>query len=454
MNEQMDNKFILTEEENNTLTFINNEIENQGEEKQENTNYENQSYGNETVTIEEEKQEQPKSQEPFYETYQTSTNEEEINEFEEARNLQNMINKILRIDDLEPVKINQEEEVVETLGEVIEEKETIPVVECKQDEKRVVFQSDVLEKLEEERKTTGTFSILARYGEDFCNKNYVTNPAIGREEEIKQLILTLLTPEKSAILVGKPGIGKTSIVEGLAYRLMRDDVPDLLKGYSIVSIKTPSLIGTLPNGETRLQTLVDELKNLDKIILFIDEIHMLIGANNDSAMDFANMFKESLGRGQIKIIGATTTEEYERYILRDKAFARRFQSIEVLEPSREHTIKILMGTLPKIEKDTGAKMKYTSFQQSEIMAFITDITSEFKRIYGIGSRYPDICLTLLKQAFSQAMFENRKEVNIFDIRNAILNSTNIYPDVIRKEISNFDMKFKKMIDEENGIIAE
>ena len=84
------------------------------------------------------------------------------------------------------------------------------------------------------------------------------------------------------------------------------------------------------------------------------------------------------------------------------------------------------------------------------MAFITDITSEYKRIYGIGSRYPDICLTLLKQAFSQAMFENRKEVTIIDVRNAIENSTNIYPDVIRKELINFDIKFKKMIDEELG----
>lgn len=406
---------------------------------------------NEEFKLEEERQKTNEEKIKPYQAYQEP--DEEINEFEEARNLQNMINKILRIDDLEPVKVPQVEEV-ETLVEEQEELVITPTVDTKKEENPVVFKSDILERVEEASKQNGTLSILARYGEDFCSKNYVTNPAIGREEEIKQLILTLLTPEKSAILVGKPGIGKTSIVEGLAYRLMRADVPDLLKGYSIVSIKTPSLIGSLPNGETRLQTLVDELKNLDKIILFIDEIHMLIGANNDSAMDFANMFKESLGRGQIKIIGATTTEEYERYILRDKAFARRFQSIEVLEPSREHTIKILMGTLPKIESDTGAKMKYTSFQQSEIMAFITDITSEFKRIYGIGSRYPDICLTLLKQAFSQAMFENRKEVNIFDVRNAILNSTNIYPDVIRKEIPNFDIKFKKMIDEENGITTE
>ena len=311
-----------------------------------------------------------------------------------------------------------------------------------------VKKSDLLDKLKEKADEEGRISVLARYGEDFCSKDYITNPAIGRAEEIKQLILILLTPEKSGILIGKPGIGKTSIVEGLAYQLQRDNVPDALKGYVIVSVKTASLLGTLPTGETRLQTMVDELKNLDKIILFVDEIHMLIGATNESALDFANMFKESLGRGSIKVIGATTTEEYERYILRDKAFVRRFQKVEVEEPDREHTIKILLGTLPKIEKNTGAKLKYTDYIQSEIMAFIVDITTEYKRIYGIGSRYPDICLTLLAQAFSQAVFANRKEVTIIDIRKAIENSKNIYPDVIRKELVNFDRKFKDIIREE------
>ena len=314
----------------------------------------------------------------------------------------------------------------------------------------VVKKSDLLDKLKEQADKDGRISILARYGEDFCSRDYVTNPAIGRAEEIKQLILILLTPEKSGILIGKPGIGKTSIVEGLAYQLQRDNVPDALKGYVIVSVKTASLLGTLPTGETRLQTLVDELKQLDKIILFIDEVHMLIGATNDSALDFANMFKESLGRGSIKVIGATTTEEYERYILRDKAFVRRFQKVEVQEPNREQTIKILIGTLPKIEKSTGAKLKYTQFIQSEIMAFIVDITTEYKRIYGIGSRYPDICLTLLAQAFSQAVFANRKEVTIIDIRRAIENSKNIYPDVIKKELVNFDKKFKDIIQEEES----
>lgn len=312
-----------------------------------------------------------------------------------------------------------------------------------------ILKSELLDELRAKAQEENKISILARYGEDFCSKDYVTNPAIGRAEEIKQLILILLTPEKSAILTGKPGIGKTSIVEGLAYQLQRNNVPDALKGYRIVSVKTPSLLGSLPTGETRLQTLVDELKTLDKVILFIDEIHMLIGATSESSLDFANMFKESLGRGTIKVIGATTTEEYERYILRDKAFVRRFQKVEVEEPDRTHTIKILMGTLPKIEKNTGAKLKYTEFIQTEIMGFIVDITTEYKRIYGIGSRYPDICLTLLAQAFSQAVFANRTEVNIFDIRKAIENSKNIYPDVIKKELVNFDIKFKDIINEEN-----
>ena len=232
-------------------------------------------------------------------------------------------------------------------------------------------------------------------------------------------------------------------------KLQRNQVPEALKGYTIISVKTASLLGSLPNGETRLQTLVNELQDLDKIILFIDEIHMLIEASDESNLDFANLFKESLGRGSIKMIGATTTEEYERYSLRDKAFVRRFQRIDVLEPTKEETVEIVLGTIPKIEKNTGAKFTYTHYIQAEIVRYIVDITSEYKRVYGIGSRYPDICLTLLTQAFSEARFDNRTEVNIKDVRNAILKSKNIYPDVIKKEIINFDTQFKQLLDEAN-----
>lgn len=288
-------------------------------------------------------------------------------------------------------------------------------------------------------------SVLDNYGENFQNKNYITNPAIGRDEQIKQLILILLTPDKSAVLTGKPGVGKTATVEGLAYRIQNNLVPDVLKGYQVIKVNTSALLGVDPvTGEAKIQTLIDEIKTKSKLILFIDEIHTLMGTKGE-ALDFANMFKPALDRGDIKVIGATTTEEYERYILRDKAFVRRFQKVEIFEPTREENIQILIGTLPKIEKRTGAKMLYTPFIQRKMMEFITDITSEYKRIYEIGSRYPDVSLTMVQQAFSNALFDNRTEVNVLDFRKAIVSSKNIYQDVIDKSLPEFDKIFKDEI---------
>ena len=292
-------------------------------------------------------------------------------------------------------------------------------------------------------------SMLENYGENFQEKDYITNPAIGRDDQIKQLILILLTPDKSAVLTGKPGVGKTATVEGLAYRIQKGEVPDILKGYQVIKLNTAALLGTDPiTGESKVQTLIDELKDKTKLILFIDEIHTLMGTKGE-ALDFANMFKPALDRGDIKVIGATTTEEYERYILRDKAFVRRFQKVELNEPTREENIQILIGTLPKIEVRTGAKLMYTPFIQKKIMEFITDITSEYKRIYEIGSRYPDVSLTIIQQAFSNALFDNRRDVNIIDIKKAIMSSKNIYPDVVKKSMPEFDTIFTDQIAEYN-----
>ena len=306
------------------------------------------------------------------------------------------------------------------------------------------------EQLTHENIKSKRLSVLKTYGENFQEKEYITNPAIGRDEQIKELILILLTPDKSAVLVGKPGVGKTATVEGLAFRIQKGLVPDKLKDYQVIKVNTSALLGVDPvTGEAKIQTLIDEIKEKNKLILFIDEIHTLIGSRDD-AMDFANMFKPAVDRGDIKVIGATTTEEYERYILRDKAFVRRFQKVEINEPTREENIEILIGTLPKIEARTGAKMKYTPFIQRRMMEFITDITSEYKRIYEIGSRYPDVSLTLVQEAFSNALFDNRFEVDVMDYKAAILNSKNIYPDVIRKAMPQFDVLFADQIAEYNG----
>ena len=284
-------------------------------------------------------------------------------------------------------------------------------------------------------------SILEKYGENLTLVKYITNPAIARDKELKELVMVLLTPEKSACLVGKPGIGKTAIVEGLAYRIQMNDMPNALKGYSVYKISTPSLIGTT-DGENKVVALVNELKGMDKVIIFIDEIHMLIGARGEGPMDLANMLKEGLSRGTVKLIGATTVDEYERYILRDKAFVRRFERIDISEPTQEMCVQILMRTLPKIEIQTGVRLNYTNFIKEKIMKFIVNMTSEYKRVYEISSRYPDIALTLLRQAFSAALFDNKQEVSFKHIYEAIKNTKAVYPDVIKKELVVFKNEFK------------
>ena len=293
-------------------------------------------------------------------------------------------------------------------------------------------------------------SMLERYGENLTTKEYITDPAIARDEEIKQCILTLLTPEKSALLVGKPGIGKTAIVEGLAYRIKNNMVPEALKGWSIIKVNITSLIGSTQSAgqtENRIDLLVKELATKEKTIVFIDETHLLV--NKEGGLDFANMLKAGLDRGTIKMIGATTTEEYETYILRDRAFLRRFQKIEVQEASKETCVKILMGTYPKIEKKTGVHFEYTDFVLERIMKFIVDMTDEYKRIYEISSRYPDICLTILANAFTYALFDNENVCRIKHIYKAIYNARNVYEDAKKKAVEKFKIDFDDLIKEEH-----
>lgn len=293
-------------------------------------------------------------------------------------------------------------------------------------------------------------TLLDVYGEDLTKKEYITNPAIAREEEIKQCILTLLTPEKSALLVGKAGIGKTAIVEGIAYHIQNRTVPEALYGWSIIKINFASLIGTTTNDidtQSKLDVIVRELSNREKTILFIDETHLLV--SRSGGVDFANLLKPSLDRGAIKMIGATTTEEYEQYILRDRAFLRRFQKIDVIEADQETTVKILMGTIPKLEKQIGVKLNYQPFQIEKFMKFIVGMTDEYKRIYEVSSRYPDICLTIVANAFTYALYENSKVVSTKHFYKAICNAKSVYEDVKVKEIEKFKMEFRDFIISEN-----
>jgi len=299
------------------------------------------------------------------------------------------------------------------------------------------------------------FSIIDSIAENLTNKEYVTNPAIAREDEIKKLMIILLAPDKSALLVGKPGVGKTAIVEGLAYLIKNDLVPDALKGYQVLKVNSSSLMNKIViNGREMLNInlLVDEIKSMSKVILFIDEVHMLIGANSESPVDLANILKSSLDRGDIKAIGATTTIEYETYVVRDRAFLRRFDRIDVMEPDEATTVEILFKSLPRFEQKSGIKFKYNEYIVKLLLESIVSATSEYKRIYGLSAMYPDVSFSVLSQAFSMALVDNRSEVEIIDVYNAIMISKRIYPDSIIKELGYFREKFAKFCADENIVL--
>ncbi len=301
------------------------------------------------------------------------------------------------------------------------------------------------------------FDALGLYGEDLTAKTYVANPAIARDDEIKKLIVVLLTPDKSGLLIGKAGIGKTAIVEGLAYQIQNNTVPNAIKGYRVIKINSTSLLGKVEidgREEMIISLLVDQLKKTEKTILFIDEVHTLIGGSNDGPMDLANILKPALDRGDIKVIGATTTEEYSTYVIKDRAFLRRFDRIDVTEPDEKTTVDILYGSLPRFEKTTGIKFKYNEYVTRLLLESIVSATSEFKRVYGLAAMYPDVAFSVLSQAFSLALYDNKSEVDIVDVYNAIRNSKRIYPDSIYKELIAFKAKFKDFLKEQNIVLPD
>ena len=301
-------------------------------------------------------------------------------------------------------------------------------------------------------------SILKNYSDELTAKTYITNPAIARDEEIKKMILILLSPEKSVVLTGKAGIGKTAIVEGLSYKIQNKDVPNALINSKIYRINTSALLGKYEHDgveESKLQMLIDEIKGKKDIILFIDEVHTLVtAARNGGGVDFLNMLKPGLDRGDIKIIGATTTQEYNEYLLKDKAFIRRFEKVEVEEPDQATTVKILMGTKKKIEASTGVTFPYSDWVLEELCKFIVNMTSEYKRIYENGSRYPDVSLALFSKIFTFAKFENSDKVTFKHIYEAIKNTNLVYDDVIKKELPVFESKFSEFLKRENITIEK
>jgi ATP-dependent Clp protease ATP-binding subunit ClpB len=192
------------------------------------------------------------------------------------------------------------------------------------------------------------------------------DPVIGRHEEVRQVIHILSRRSKNnPLLIGEPGVGKTAIVEGIAQRIVNNDIPSMLSGAKIYSLDLGLLLGgTKFQGELeeRIKSLLNEIdKSKDRIVLFIDEIHMIVGAGGvGSAMDASNLLKPALSRGQIHCIGATTLKEWKKYIEKDAALERRFQLVFIEEPSQEDAVSILRGLKHKYELHYGIKIKDTA----------------------------------------------------------------------------------------------
>jgi ATP-dependent Clp protease ATP-binding subunit ClpB len=220
------------------------------------------------------------------------------------------------------------------------------------------------------------YQALERYAHDVTDsaRKGKLDPVIGRDEEIRRVMQVLSRRTKNnPVLIGEPGVGKTAIVEGLAQRIVRGDVPDQLKGKRLAAIDLGSMIaGTKFRGEfeDRLKAVVKEIVDSNgEIICFIDELHTLVGAGSaEGAIDAANLLKPALARGELRCIGATTLREYKRYVERDAALARRFQTVLVGEPTVDDTIAILRGLKEKFEIHHGVRIKDAAIISAAVLS--------------------------------------------------------------------------------------
>ena len=256
------------------------------------------------------------------------------------------------------------------------------------------------------------------------------DPVIGRDEEIRRVLQILARRTKNnPILLGESGVGKTAIVEGLAQRIVSGDVPESLKSKVIVSLDMGLLIaGAKFKGEfeERLKAVIKEVTDSDgEIILFIDEIHVLIGAGggNEGAMDAANLLKPALARGSLHAIGATTLNEYQKYIERDKALERRFQSVQVAEPNLQDAISILRGIKDKYELHHGVQIK------DEAIILAVELSSRY-----ITDRFlPDKAIDLIDEAASKLRIEIDSLPEELDEQNRRIRQLEIEREAIRRE---------------------
>ena len=284
----------------------------------------------------------------------------------------------------------------------------------------------------------------------------IIEPSIGRDDEVRRILQILSRKTKNnPILVGEPGTGKTAIVEGIAHRLVRGDVPQDMQGLKIYTLDLSLLIaGASMQGEfeNRLKSIIEEAKSDKDIVLFIDEIHLLIGAGRTSgAMDAANIIKPELARGEIRVIGATTFEEYRKYIESDKAFARRLQKIVVDEPNEEESIAILRGI----------KSRYESHHRIKILDEAVVASVKLSIRYITDRFLPDKAIDLLDEAASRMRMERSSVPEALDDLTRTIRCKEIEKQAILQDglsnnqlLDSIDLEIAELREKENTLNAK
>lgn len=314
-----------------------------------------------------------------------------------------------------------------------------------------------IEELREGKKVNSAnfeakFKALEKFTQDITKKviQGKLDPVIGRDAEIRRLIQVICRRTKNnPVLVGEPGVGKTAIVEGLASRIVEKDVPEMLKNFSILSLDLGDLLaGAKYRGEfeERLKELLAAIEKKKNVILFIDEIHMLVGAGKtEGAMDAANMLKPALARGNLKCIGATTNNEYMKYIEKDGALERRFQPVYVEEPSVQEAITILRGIKEKYELHHGVHIS------DKAIEFAVKLSKK----HIAERKLPDKAVDLLDEAASRIRMIIDSEPEILDAKKRSLINLQMEEKAISKEgvdekrLSNLHEKIKVLEEEIN-----
>ena len=279
-------------------------------------------------------------------------------------------------------------------------------------------------------------------------------PVIGRDDETRRILQILSRKTKNnPILVGAPGTGKTAVVEGLALRLVRGDVPQDLKNIKIYTLDLPSMLagaGAPGEFESRLKKVIKDAKSDPNIVLFIDEIHLLIGAGRyGGAMDAANILKPELARGEIKLIGATTTDEYIKYIESDKAFERRFQKVIVEEPDEEAAITIMRGI----------KQRFETFHRIKILDEALVSSVRLSHRYIPSRCLPDKAIDLLDEAASRMRIERSSIPVELDELSRLIRSKEMERESLRQDeqvhdLSELDVEIENLREKENILNAK